>query len=399
MAILAKCSACEEPFERLFKFCPNCGLSVVGAGFTDKAGVAVRDLFDIAKTFSAVLDLEVLLQKISATAEKLTQSEASSVMLLDTNKEYLYFKTAGGDKAHAVQTIKIPVQHGIAGWVAKNAQPLLIEDVAKDPRFSAALADDKSGFKTRSIICVPMIFQDEAIGVMEVLNKRRNAPGGKFMQDDLDILQSLAGFAAVSIVNSRLTQDQKNFFANTMEILGAAIETISKNSPGHGWRVAQTSCTIARRLKITGLQYKTIYYASLLHDIGYIGAHKQMIQKSGAISMEKVELTHPSVGADMVSTIRLLSAAGPLIEAHHELWNGSGFPQGLKQESIPLGARIISFVEQIENVRDKAKQANPKITEPEIRAKMEQYASENIDILFDPQVVAAYLVEVSPSLT
>ena len=127
---IAKCSNCEEPFERLFKFCPNCGLSVAGEGFTDKAGVAVRDLFEIAKTFSAVLDLEMLLQKIAATAEKLTQAEASSVMLLDDNREYLYFKTAGGEKAHAVKTIKIPIRHGIAGWVAKNSKPLLIEDVS-----------------------------------------------------------------------------------------------------------------------------------------------------------------------------------------------------------------------------------------------------------------------------
>ncbi len=383
---IAKCSNCEEPFERLFKFCPNCGLSVLGEGFTDKAGVAVRDLFEIAKTFSAVLDLELLLQKISATAEKLTQAEASSVMLLDDNKEYLYFKTAGGEKGSVVKTIKIPVRHGIAGWVAKNAKPLLIQDVSKDPRFSAALADEKSGFKTRSIVCVPMIFQDEPIGVMEVLNKKVNAPGGRFTDDDLDILQSLAGFAAVSIMNSRLTQDQKNFFANTMEILGAAIETISQNSAGHCWRVAQTSCTIARRLKITGLQYKNLYYAALLHDIGFIGIPKNQPN------------LHPAIGADMVSTVRLLSGASPLIRAHQELWDGSGYPSGLKQDSIPLGARIISFVENIENLRDSIKKENPKTTEKEIRVKLEHYASENIDILFDPQVVAAYLVEVSPSM-
>ena len=336
------------------------------------------------------MDLEILLQKISATAEKLTQAEASSVMLLDDNKEYLYFKTAGGEKSNIMRTIKIPIQHGIAGWVAKNAKPLLIEDVTKDPRFSSALADDKSGFKTRSIICVPMIFQDEPIGVMEVLNKRVNAPGGKFTADDLEIMQSLAGFAAVSIVNSRLTHDQKNFFANTMEILGAAIEAISKSSTGHCWRVAQTSCTIARRLKITGQAYKSIYYASLLHDIGYIGAQRQ--------SAQRTEASHPSIGAEMVSTVRLLSAAGPLIEAHHELWDGSGFPHGLKHESIPLGARIISFVEQLEKVRDEVKRESPKIPEGDLHVKLEQFASENIDTLFDPQVVAAYLVEVSPAL-
>lgn len=394
MAILAKCSHCAEPFERLFKFCPNCGLSVVGEGFTDKAGVAVRDLFNIARTFSSVFDLDLLLKRISVTAEKLTQAEASSVMLLDDKKEYLYFKTAGGEKGHVVKTIKVPIGQGIAGWVAKNAQPLLIDDVAKDLRFSAALADDKSGFKTRSILCVPMTLQEEVIGVMEVLNKKESAAGGgRFTSDDQDILGSLSGFAAVSIANSRLTSDQKNFFANIIEILIAAIEMKSKNTPGHCWRVAQSSCTIARRLKVDEQNYKAIYYASLLHDIGYIGVHRQREGK-GWVPQEKAELLHPSVGAEMVSTIHLLENIAPLIRHHHELWNGSGFPDNLKGELIPIGARIISFVEAVEDYRDNLKKT-VNISDEEIQKRIEQHASENIDTLFDPRVVAAYLLEVS----
>ncbi len=111
MAILAKCSYCTEPFERLFKYCPNCGMSVAGEGFTDKAGVAVRDLFDIARSFSSVIDLDLLLKKISGAAEKLTQAEASSVMLVDDRREYLYFKVAVGEKSHIMKTIRVPLGH------------------------------------------------------------------------------------------------------------------------------------------------------------------------------------------------------------------------------------------------------------------------------------------------
>lgn len=398
MGILAKCSHCGEPFERLFKFCPNCGLSVVGEGFTDKAGVAVRDLFDIARVFSSVFDLDLLLKKISATAEKLTQAEASSVMLYDDKKEYLYFKVVGGDKGNIMKTIKVPSGMGVAGWVAHNNQTLLIDDVSKDPRFSAAIADDKSGFKTRSILCVPMTVQDEVIGVMEVLNKREDAAGdGRFTADDQDILSSLAGFAAVSITNSKLTTDQKNFFANVIELLIAAVESKSKNSAGHCWRVAQSSCTIARRLKITGQYYKDIYYASLLHDIGYIGIQRQILETKAWLSQEKIELQHPAMGAEMVSTIRLLENCAPLVKAHHELWDGSGYPEGLRGESIPIGARIISFVEAMEDFRDGLLSARHH-SEEDLRKRMEHYASENIDKLFDPRVVAAYFLEVSPAL-
>ena len=120
--------------------------------------------------------------------------------------------------------------------------------------------------------------------------------------------------------------------------------------------------------------------------------------KNGSVSQEKIESLHPATGADMVSTVRLLSGAAPLIRSHQELWDGSGYPQGLKGDTIPLGSRILSFVESLENMRDRIKKEEPRIPEGSLRLKLEQFASENIDILFDPQVVAAYLVETSPSM-
>lgn len=392
MAILAKCSNCNEPFERLFKFCPNCGLSVAGEGFTDKAGVAVRDLFEIARNFSSVTDLDLLLKKISAAAEKLTQSEASSVMLLDDNKEFLYFKSAGGEKSSIVKTIKVPVGQGIAGWVAQNGQPLLIEDVSKDPRFSAAVMDDKSGFVTKSILCVPMFVSGEVIGVMEVLNKRAGAGGGKFSTDDMEILGSLAGFAAVSIVNSKLSSDQKNFFANIIEVLVSSVETISKEPQGHGWRVAQTACSIARRLKITGPLYKTIYYSSLLHDVGYISAPKLINSKKVAMledRQDRIEHLHPEAGAQILESINLLKPCAALVRAHHECWDGSGFPNKLKGEEIPLGARILGLAEAVEELR------HPLMGEDEFKKHVEQYVSKHSDKLFDPQVAVAFLLDFS----
>jgi HD-GYP domain-containing protein (c-di-GMP phosphodiesterase class II) len=393
MSILAKCSACSEPFERLFKFCPNCGLSVTGEGFADKNAIAVHDLFDLAGSLASINDLDLLLKRISYAAEKLTQSEASAVMLLDESKEYLYFKMAGGEKEGVIKTIKIPVGQGIGGWVAEHGKPLLIEDVAKDSRFSATLADQKTGFQTKSILCVPLMLSNEVIGVMEVLNKKSNVGNAKFTKEDQEILGSLAGFATVAIVNSRLNTDQKNFFANMIEILTSAVETGTRNPQGHCWRVAQMSCAIAKQLKISGRPYRTIYYASFLHDIGYITAQRQLLLKNIPISQSKLEAMHPTAGAETVETINLLKDAAPLIRAHHENWDGSGFPDNLKGEEIPLGARIIGFVEAIEDLR------NPLISEETYKTQIQQFASQNVNRLFDPKVVAAYLAEISKEAT
>ncbi len=392
MASIAKCSNCGEQFERLFKFCPNCGLNVLAESPTDRVGVAIRDLFDIAHSFTSVSDLDLLLKKISFAAEKLTQCEASSVMLLDDTRENLYFRTAGGEKEHIIKTIKIKIGQGIAGWVAQKGEPLLVNDVTKDPRFLPSLADEKSGFKTRSILCVPMVAANEIIGVMEVVNKKAGFPGnGQFSEDDLELLGSLASFAAVSIANSKLNADQKNFFANVIEILTAAVETGMRNPVGHCWKVAQISCSVARRLKIEKEEYKRIYYASLMHDIGYITAPRKLSLKKGSQlddRQERIESVHTIVGSEIAGSINMLKPCAPLIRSHHEVWDGTGFPDNLKGEAIPLGARIISLAEAVEDLR------NPLMSENEFKKYIEQYVASHSNKLFDPNVAAAYLEDI-----
>lgn len=350
--------------------------------------ISAKDMFEIAHDLSSVNDIDLMLKKISSAAEKLTDSETSSVMLLDDRKQYLTFKTAGGDRGELVKTIKIPVGQGIAGWVARNGEPLLVPDVTKDNRFSASLTDERIGFKTHSILCVPLVVSGELIGVMQVLNKKGDHHG-EFASDDLDVLNGLASFAAISIVNSKLNSTQKNFFAHILEVLTAAIEQRPRNIAGHCWRVAQGSCAIARRLGVSKEEYKNIYYAALLHDIGYIGLERQGTQKGASVSQEKIELLHPVKGEEMIEPIQLLRNCAALIRSHHEFWDGSGFPDGLEKENIPLGARIISFWEQIEELRKET------MSDEAFNKGAEDFARINSDVLFDPQVVTAYLEEIS----
>jgi len=354
--------------------------------------ISIPNFFNIAQSFSSVSDLDLLFKKISTAAEELTQCETSCVMLLDENKEYLYFKTVGGEKERVLKTIKIKVGEGVAGWVAQNNQALIVDDVTKDSRFSSFPADEKSGFKTQSILCVPLLVGNEMIGVMEVLNKKASASKEKkFTNSDLSILTSLASFAAVSISNSKLNLDQKNFFANVLEILTAAVETGVRNPLGHCRRVAEISCAIARRLGIEKEEYKRIYYASLLHDIGYITAPRRLTGKEGSLlddRQDKIEKIHPVIGAELAGSINLFKQTAPLIRAHHELWNGSGYPDKLSEKSIPLGARIISLAESIEDLR------NPLISDIEFKKYISEYVVNNSGKLYDPQVVQALLEEI-----
>ena len=154
----------------------------------------LKEVFEIAKGLSSIMDVDALLKRIDAVAEKLLDAEASSIMLLDEDKETLSFKIATGEKGGVIQKMKVKVGQGIAGIVAQEKKPIIVNDAANDPRFTGQL-DKESGFKTRSLICVPMFIENELVGIVEVLNKKGRSG---FSAADQEILESLASFAEVS---------------------------------------------------------------------------------------------------------------------------------------------------------------------------------------------------------
>lgn len=314
----------------------------------------LETIFEIVKNLTSTLDLDALLKRIGDAAEVLTNAEASSIMLVDEDKQHLYFKTASGEKGAVVKKVKIKIGEGIAGNVVLTKQSTIVNDVTKDKRFTGTV-DQQSGFKTRSILAVPMIIpagdgDSEVIGVVEVLNKKD--PAG-FTEEDKKLLESLAGLASVTILNAKYSENQRNFFTTMTEIIVAAIETVRPKYVGRYWRMTQLSTIIAKKLGIEpkSEEYKNIYFATLLHDIGYLSPKLNLEMVNDIIQRAKIEQRHVVLGAEMVSKINLLKNIAPIIKYHHENYDGTGYPEGLAAENIPLGARIISVVEYIEDLK------------------------------------------------
>jgi putative nucleotidyltransferase with HDIG domain len=336
----------------------------------------LKEIFEIAKNVTSAVDVDALLKRISAAAERLLNAEASSIMLMDDDKQSLSFKVATGEKGGVVQKMKVKIGEGVAGLVAQNKKLIVSNDAAKDPRFNSQM-DKMSGFVTRSLICVPMLVEAELVGVVEVLNKKV----GGFDPDDTVILESLASLAAVSISNARIAEDQRNFFVNVIEILIVAVESRDPRLAGHSWNVAQLATTLGRRMGVKDQEYKGLYYGALLHDIGFINV-KEFISQGRT---SDAETTHPKSGAEMVRNINLLKSAEPVIRHHHENFDGTGYPDGLSGEKIPLGARIVAVAEAVEEMR-----MNGYDTE-----KIKQMLKLGEHTRFDPLVVEQYIKEFS----
>ncbi len=156
-------------------------------------------LMEASIIINSTRNLEQLLRIIMQSAEKVMMAEASSVFLIDSEKNELYFEIATGPKEEEVKKIRLKMGEGIAGWVAYTGESLLVPDVSQDPRF-ARRVDEKTHFTTRSVICVPLKVRNQTIGVVQVLNKI----GGTFNKSEIKFLEALASQAAIAIENTNL---------------------------------------------------------------------------------------------------------------------------------------------------------------------------------------------------
>lgn len=160
-------------------------------------------VLEVNAILSSTLNLNLVLETLMTKGREVMTAEASSLMLVDDEAQELYFhvlKNQTDAQNDALRGIRLKIGEGIAGWVAEHAEPVLVEDCSKDPRFSRR-ADDLSQFVTRSMMCVPLKVRSRVLGTIQVLNKQ---DGSFFTDKDLRIFQILANQAAIAIENARL---------------------------------------------------------------------------------------------------------------------------------------------------------------------------------------------------
>ena len=167
-------------------------------------------------------DVRVLLSHIMESAERLIGSDASSLLLVDTGTNQLYFEIALGDKGEDVKKYTLEMGEGIAGWVAQNDRSLVVNDAENDPRHFSVIGED-TGYKTINLLAVPLRAKDEVIGVLEVINK---SDGENFSDEDLKFLEVLADQASIAIQNAREFGQLSNELDNLKSRVGAGVDIV-----------------------------------------------------------------------------------------------------------------------------------------------------------------------------
>ncbi|MEW6583998.1 MAG: HD domain-containing phosphohydrolase [Nitrospirota bacterium] len=274
---------------------------------------------------------DILLEKVMDSSLALTQSDSGAILLVEDGA--LSFKTAKGARVESLPRT-IPPGKGVAGWVAGNAKPVRSGDVQGDARFDPEI-DMLIDSNTRSVLCVPLLMKTGVIGVVELFNKKE----GFYTEKDEEMIAYLADQAAISLVRAKFFEDQKNYEIHLTDILLEAMDFHVPEKIGHSKRVAKYSNIIARAINMPEEEKKRLYFASLLHDVGFLKI------KSEHCFLKEYFVKHPVIGYEMIKPISFYADIAPIILHHHERYDGTGYPGRLMGDDIPIGARIIAIAD------------------------------------------------------
>ncbi|MBI5665890.1 MAG: HD domain-containing protein [Nitrospirae bacterium] len=254
----------------------------------------INSLFEITKQFRETLHLDILLNKIMESAMALTSAESGSLMLYDEQGNLKCILSAGVNSGTGQGRLLSP------------------------------------GDETMPVVCVPLIYSGETIGVIELRNNKQ----GHFTKHDEALLNCLADQAGISIAQKRANEKQHSDFIHITEMLVGAQDYI-QNRKGHARRVAGYANLIGKHLNFSDAELKRLYHASLLHDIGML-----KIDPNDIWDKEQT-MHHTKLGHDMIKSISVWSDSADIILHHHERYDGNGNPLSKKKEEIPLGARVL----------------------------------------------------------
>jgi diguanylate cyclase (GGDEF)-like protein len=158
-------------------------------------------LHDVAKALTSSLNLDSVLQTIMEKVAAYFRPDNWSLLMVDDEHHELYFAIAVGDASESLKTVRLRIGEGIAGWVAKYGEPLVVPDVSKDERFAPRI-DEVTQWKTQSILCVPLASKNRILGVIQLINVEMSS----FGNDQFMLLQALADYAAIAIDNAHAVE-------------------------------------------------------------------------------------------------------------------------------------------------------------------------------------------------
>lgn len=269
----------------------------------------------------------------------------------------------------------------ICNRVLEDDDTLVIPQEAQLSEFPQPTRDDE---QFHNAIAAPVVLLKNFAGIVIVANKEN----GEFREEDVEVLLSVGNQAAVAVENERLHEELQGAYLAIVSVLADAAEAKDPYTHGHCELVSRYARLTANRLEISEADRSIVCFAALLHDIGKIGVSDGILHKVGRLLPEERDLirSHVRIGYELLSKVPALQQVAHVVLYHHEWYDGSGYPNGLKGDAIPLAARIVSVVDAYCAMITR-RSYKEEYSEERAREELIQYSGTQ----FDPEVVRVFL--------
>lgn len=318
---------------------------------------------EIGQVLNRERNIEGILSQAIKILKNRLDYDRGLILLANDQKTELLFKTGFGydyGQFEFIRNIKFhlnkPESKGPFVVSFREKRPILVNDIDEISwQLSPKSFDFAKKVGTKSFICCPLIYGDESIGILAVDNIRTKRP---LLQRDVNLLMGISTEIAISLNNAKLLEIKELQFQSTLKALAASIDARDSLTKGHSERVAEYAVGICKELNLSEDFTEMVRVAALLHDYGKIGVPDSILKKDGPLTLEEYEeiKSHVEKTEQIIKQIEFDKKYKDIlsvITAHHEKVDGSGYPNGLSDDEIPIGAKIIAVADFFDAITSK----------------------------------------------
>ena len=339
--------------------------------------------YDLSRSLREAHNLEDMESQIVHCAMRLLSAEHGALALLNADRETFTRVYTVGIEAEQSGSV-FPVSESRSGSVLETGSTFVARDMSAEKLPQWIAADAGAGFGPW--IIVPLRSEHETIGTL-ALARRNTSDVRAFIDRERRLLEGLAELAGTAISRGRLQRDLEQSYIEMVLALARAADARDRYTADHSERIASRAVAISRALGCSETETQDIQWGALLHDIGKLGVPDDILRKPGPLTEREWEIMkrHPTVGEEILRPVGRMRSVAALVRHHQERWDGTGYPDGLKGEAIPLGARILAVADAYGAMTDDREYDEGRSTTEAI-AELRRCAGTQ----FDPRVVEVF---------
>lgn len=348
----------------------------------------MEELSDFSQQMVATNSVDILLDSITRRAVALVQATFCRILTLDSTDSFVCV-AAYHTNPLACRWVKGKIEpyflNPIYNQILKEKKPVMINSSQVDLN-----EKERAGLELQyaSCICfIPLEVEGASIGLM-ILGEESGFANIVFSEDQLLVASMIANQAAGALVRAQLSHHLEENRLETVLALAKTIEAKDHYTSNHSLQVVELAEKVARRMNCSEEEVQNLRWAALLHDIGKISIPDQILLKPGPLDSDDWNMIkkHPQIGADIVLQVSNLAVVASYVLSHHEHYDGSGYPHGLKGNAIPLGGRILAVIDAYSAITS-GRVYRPARTHAEAVEELRQCSGFH----FDPKVVESFL--------